>query len=483
MSTENKKLAVLYTNDVHSHFENMPNIASAIRQLRDKHSRGATLVVDCGDHMDRMRMETEGSGGRANVEVMNVTGYDAVVVGNNEGLTFVPAQLGEMYARHAKFAVLGTNVVEIDSGKRPSWMVPQLVVNKNGLSIGIIGVTIDFNTFYKMIGLQILDPFQAVAETVSQLRGRVDLIFVLSHLGLNKDRELARRVEGIDGIFGGHTHHLLEKPLVENGTIICAAGYKGEFVGELVLEYDPASGRIVHAEGTCHPISKFPEDPGVLSVIDTFQQESARVLEQKVTELKESLPIDWGGESVLGNLLADGIRDWTKADIGIVNAGQFVGGLNAGNITLRHLLEICPSPINPCRMLLSGERIKVALEEALLPEYKMMPIRGFGFRGKVLGSLCLSGIDVIYDPDKPPYQKIRSVLVGGKPLDLDAEYVVGTIDMFTFGIGYQSLKDGRNVRFFLPEFLRDILRERLSSRSIFQEAIVRSKQVHWTASS
>ena len=45
------------------------------------------IVLDIGDHMDRASVETEGTMGQANVDVINLTGYDAITIGNNEGLT------------------------------------------------------------------------------------------------------------------------------------------------------------------------------------------------------------------------------------------------------------------------------------------------------------------------------------------------------------------------------------------------------------
>lgn len=89
MSTREKQtLTILHTNDIHSHFGSMSTIAAMINEERDQ--GGNFLVLDIGDHMDRMAVETEGTLGTANVDVINLTGYDAITIGNNEGLTFTP---------------------------------------------------------------------------------------------------------------------------------------------------------------------------------------------------------------------------------------------------------------------------------------------------------------------------------------------------------------------------------------------------------
>jgi len=139
-------------------------------------------------------------------------------------------------------------------------------------------------------------------------------------------------------------------------------------------------------------------------------------------------------------------------------------------VTTGRLHAICPSPINPCRMTLAGRHIRQALEEALLAEWIERPIRGYGFRGERLGTLAVDGLRILYNPDGPPFGKLREVTAGGEPLRDDRPYTVGTIDMFTFGIGYESLKLGTDIRLYLPEFIRDILAAALSDAASVSDA-------------
>ena len=92
-----------------------------------------------------------------------------------------------------------------------------------------------------------------------------------------------------------------------------------------------------------------------------------------------------------------------------------------------------------------------------MKEFQAMEIRGFGFRGKRLGTINLSGIQVYYQKDAAPYRKIQAIYMDGKPLNDEDKYSVATVDMFTFGVGYLGLKAGEEVEYFLPEMLRDVL--------------------------
>ncbi|CAH0117778.1 Trifunctional nucleotide phosphoesterase protein YfkN [Paenibacillus sp. CECT 9249] len=473
--SEQQILTILHTNDIHSHFEQMAKIATFVRRERQGKTGEETLLLDIGDHMDRMRVETEGTGGLANVEVLNATGYEAVVLGNNEGLTYTPQQLAQAYADPISFQIIGSNMVRSGDGKRPAWLKPYAIIGKGEMSIGLIGVTAAFSDFYRLIDWHVTDPLAAVAECVTRLRGQVDFIVVMSHLGMKHDRMMAEQIPGIDLILGGHTHHLFEKAERIGQTYVCAAGKFGHHVGKVVIEFDRLSRRCCVLEAGCVPVDDLPSHEGIETLIRGRKTEAERNLNETVAELACDLSAETDEESSLGNLLAAALRKWTKADIGLVNAGQFTAPLAAGPVTSGMLHRICPSPINPCRITLTGAGLLRALEEALLPEFTQLEIRGFGFRGKTLGTLCLDGMEIMFHPNNAPYDKIVQVTVGGEPLDAERTYNVGTIDMFTFGIGYQTLKEGTDVQYYLPEFIRDLVRMELQDG----DQVRRSLQRRW----
>lgn len=461
VAVSNPSLVILHTNDIHSHFEPMPRLATVIRRFQRKYGRDRLLVVDCGDHLDRMRIETEGSVGVANIDVMNATGYEFAVPGNNEGLTFSKSMLQDLYEQHAHFTVLGSNLYDADTNEIPQWLQPYAIVQKGAYRIGIIGVTARFTDFYELLGWDVRHPLQTVAELAAKIRAEVDLLIVLSHLGVDHDKAMAEQIGTIDLILGAHTHHLFDEPVRwGQGAYLCAAGKFGGHLGVVELELD-GSGRLKGVAGRCISADHYPPDPEISALVSAHREIGTTRLNRVTAALEQPLESGIASESPLGNLLAIGLRKWTNAEIGLVNAGQLLGGLGRGPVTDGMLHRLCPSPINPCRMLLRGEQIRNALEEALLPEYIEKPIRGFGFRGHVLGTLCVDGLLVEYDTGGPPHQKITTVLVNGVPMQEEQIYSVGTIDMFTFGVGYRGLKEGQQIRFYLPEFIRDVLRRML----------------------
>src|SRR3546814_13435771 len=68
------------------------------------------------------------------------------------------------------------------------------------------------------------------------MRGQVDLLVVLSHVGFPQDVQFAKDVPGIDVIVSGHTHNRMEQAIEVEGCLIFQSGCHGSFIGRLDLD-------------------------------------------------------------------------------------------------------------------------------------------------------------------------------------------------------------------------------------------------------
>lgn len=463
------KIHIVHTNDLHSHMEEMEKVYSFVQRKRKEYeSKGESMIlVDLGDHMDRFRMETEGTMGKANRAILEATGYEIITLGNNELLTFSNIDLAEAY-HQAPFQVISSNVRIKDGKKLPIWLDPWQIKKVNGTRIGFIGVTVSYPIVYDLLGWQVEDPMEAIRRDVQILKEQVDVLVLLSHLGLYMDRKIAQEIPGIDVIIGAHTHHLLEEPERINQTMIVAAGKFGEYIGEIDIHTD-FHHQPVSFEAQVHLLELEESANEIKEILHQQRHLSLRVLSEKVVELEEALPISWHKESPFSNLLADELCRWTGAEIGLVNSGVLLGSLPSGIVTKGKVHTVCPHPINPVVMEISGSDLREALGQSLLTIYQNQNIRGYGFRGKILGSLAVSGLQIVTVPTAGGSQ-IHDIYVGDHQLEDEKIYQLATIDMFTFGSGYVSLKEGTVQKYFLPEFLRDLLVRALQNPHAIEQA-------------
>src|SRR5699024_693227 len=182
-----EKLHIYYTNDLHSHFNQWPKVASYmnVNKRKRKYQDEDYWIVDIGDHVDRVDPIAEAFMGKANVDLMNRLGYDVVTIGNNEGITLSYEDLFHLYD-HANFHVVCGNLHSIDN-EEPDWLQTKVIkTSRSGLKIGFIGLTAPFNAFYELLGWKISDPFEVLDRHIKQLNQSADIVVLLSHLGIGE---------------------------------------------------------------------------------------------------------------------------------------------------------------------------------------------------------------------------------------------------------------------------------------------------------
>lgn len=449
---------ILYTNDLHSRLEQWPKVISLLNEKRSTFKKDGqqVLVFDIGDHADRVNPLTEASLGKANVKLMNEAIFDAVTIGNNEGITLSKEALIELYDE-ANFPVLVANLFDED-GTRPTWVKPyQIFQLSNELKIGVIGVTIAFKPFYEALNWMIKDPFDILPSLVKEVRTKSDIVILLSHLGVNFDEEIAQQIEGIDIILGGHTHNVLEQGLKINNTIIHQAGKFGSFVGHLTLTYDDKKKRLVNFNATCLAVNNYAPCEETSAILTLLKKSMQTILAEEVTIIKEDLFISWEKPSLFASVLATALKDWCKGEIGMVNSGILLEGLQKGPITKEDLHRVCPHPINPCKIEVSGQVLKETIHYSLSDEMTFKKIRGYGFRGKVMGLMVFDGVTYETIKLSDGLNHIRNIKVNGEEIENDRIYKVATIDMFAFSNLYPGLAAAKVKKYYLPELLRDLL--------------------------
>jgi 2',3'-cyclic-nucleotide 2'-phosphodiesterase (5'-nucleotidase family) len=452
-------LRILHVNDVHSRFEQLARIATAIEGLRDKN----TLVLDAGDNADFARMETEGTNGRISSALLNRMGFTARVFGNNEG--FAGKENGRIIADSSNFPPITCNMYDLE-GRKLCFLEDATIVHVSDLRVLIVGVTAPMNVFHHLFGIHVKDPEEEVDRVLAHYsKDSYDLLVVLSHLGLEGDKKLASRFPNIHVIIGGHSHSILSEPAAQGNTVICQAGHFGEYLGELNIEFDAKSKKIRHFEGRLLPSLEYPESSVIMSLIRRYAKQADRNLSKKLYSINITLDHSLTQENAIGNLLADALKDIMSTEIGIINSGVLNGGIKKGAITKKMLHQLCPSPLNPTYIEIKGMDIWTALEKSLTRGYQLSDGRGAGFRGNNLGNIQVSSnVQVNINPNAKPTPKIRSMTVDGKTLNPERWYTVATSDYLQRGSGYEEMGNNRNER-YRPEFLRDILEQYLKKQS------------------
>lgn len=443
---------IYHTNDLHSHFKDWPRIVTLLKERKAWHESvgDCSLLFDIGDHMDRWHPLSDATFGKGNVMLLNSAAYDGITIGNNEGITLPRQKLNELYD-DANFPVLVANIYNED-GSRPFWAKPfDIYETKTGTKIGVIGLTANFTLFYERLQWIISNPLIELEKQLQNLEGKVDIIILLSHLGMRVDEEIARLFPKVDLILGGHTHHILHHGKVVNKSLLACAGKFGNYVGHVTLEVSGNTKEILNKKAWLYDTNELPELSGENEMITNLFMIGESLLQQKVTKLNTTY-----SENEIAEILAEALRKWCDADCAIVNEGLIINGLEEGVVTRFDLLQICPHPINPCVLNVDGIQLEKIIFHCEDEKWINFQMRGFGFRGKLIGKFLYDSVKILDG----------EIYLNNERLQYNKKYKIVVPDMFTFGHLFPEISYVDEKEYLLPEFLRDILEWQLKSRKL-----------------
>jgi 5'-nucleotidase / UDP-sugar diphosphatase len=434
--TAQREIRILHMNDLHGFAladrpyksdEAQGGLAYLAARAEELRAEKPTLLLAAGDMIQGSNWANLFQG-KPSIEVMNAMRFDAMAVGNHEfdfGQAILKERIGE-----AHFPVLGANVPALSALK------PYMIKKLNGLSIAVIGVVTSDTPITthpgNVTGLQFLSPQDTVERYVRELKGESDIIVVLSHMGLSADSDLAKKVDGIDVIIGGHSHTRIDKPLLIGRTQIVQAFEHSKALG--ILDLTVENGSITRSSGRLESIKPTgKEDEAVAAIIAKYQQKMDMVMNDTVGESLADLDGTnvRSQETNLGNLITDVMRKTSGADASIINGGSIRTSIRQGRIKVGDVYASIPFDNYIVAVKLTGQQIRDTLEHGVS-----------GFEEREGRFPQVSGLAFTYERFAPRGSRVKEVFIGGNPLAADREYTVATNDFIAAGgDGYKAFGD------------------------------------------
>lgn len=220
-------LRVIHTSDLHTKLSREG--AEALALLREQSD---ALLLDSGDAIGASNITVRRS--EPVLDLMNLAGYHAMVVGNREFHFRKRGLLRKTDA--AEFAVLSANVkaCEGELGHLRPWKIFEV----NGQRVGVFGMSrvmiAPMHWLEAFADVRFVPWREAAAQAVAELREQVDWLVALSHLGTRREMKMATTHPEIDVILGGHAHDELDERVGSKPTLISHPGHHGS--GAAVIE-------------------------------------------------------------------------------------------------------------------------------------------------------------------------------------------------------------------------------------------------------
>lgn len=307
------KISILHTNDIHKlHY--LPRLSVQIRQfLRDNPN---SLVIDAGDMACLARHIKEPLG--------DVLPYDVIGLGNYDverGLSDVARWIDYWRTPGGKpVSVVWSNAARIGWTPELGAKIERYVlIERRGIRIGVFALLGCYSKKLKINPIRLRSVyFESVHKTAKRyakfLRRHAHLVIAICHLRWTDIVELAREVDGIDIILGGHTHRITGYWQVKN-TVIGQSTPTSYRCGQLELEIKPNrrigwTGKILPEPST--------NDARLQAIVDRVQaiEREPLGLNRVIGTLPQQL---WGerGSLRVHWFLVDAVREYAKADVAL----------------------------------------------------------------------------------------------------------------------------------------------------------------------
>ncbi len=273
--SNNDLLTILHTNDTHSRIDpfpqndpNYPGMGGYARRAaiiaHHRKQNPNLLLLDAGDIFQGTPYFNI-YGGEPELKLMSKMGYDAAAFGNHE---FDNGLDGFKKVLHfASFPFLAANY-DFSQTLLAADIKSFTIITKGGRKIGIYGLGINpeglvSRSLYAETKYN--DPIEVArsVEEVLHAQHHCHLIICLSHLGFRYDNDdrpsdmkLAANTRFTDIIIGGHTHNLLDPPVIVGNqnnkpVSIAQAGFGGAYLGMINVSFDdPRGEKILEAYTT-----------------------------------------------------------------------------------------------------------------------------------------------------------------------------------------------------------------------------------------
>lgn len=411
-----------HINDFHSNTEQLPRIATMVKSLEAKSAQNgvdARFFVPGDIESGRVNFAFT-KGGAIENEALMRAGAKELVPGNHAydapggrgDVPRYPAVMEPLLQKHPDVSLIAANldVSAYEQYQRilKPYVVRTVTQGDKQIKVGTIGLTTEEGAIE---ALKYQDAALVAERAIRELNAQgVNVINIHSHLGLGEDVKLAQYLISKDlkvaGIFGGHSHDALPRPMwvgpntsmpkgAGNFEIpIAQAGDSGNWIGEMkqAIRPDGTSHRY-QTTGKLHQVGRdVPEDPGIRQFLDENLAEINALKNEKYDAIALSpytVANSRNRETAIGNLMADAIHDGLQKRLGdqapqavMVHSGGIRADIPANQPLTR--LDIANIVMNAgkregeikelVKVNLTGQQLKDALEYGLRERATTKPV-------------------------------------------------------------------------------------------------------------
>lgn len=468
-STSNHYIQVqlLGVNDFHGQLDKYQRVSGtmaggaeylAAYLKKYKQENPNTLLVHAGDMVGGSPPISSQFQDQPTIEFLNLMHIDIGTPGNHE----LDQGVNEMkrliyggfnkktgYFQGSDTSYISANIIDKKTGT--PLLPPYIIKQIDGINIGFIGVVTTDTDLYvapeNRKEVEITDEVSAINQTVKLLKEKgVKAIVVLAHEEARSDQnganpggtlvEMAPKIDNeVDVIFAGHSHEYANT--VVAGKLIVQSYSYGKAFSQVNLEIDPRTKDIVKKQAkiiiTSH--DQIKPDKETVALIDKYRKRLGSYFYQIVGKMPEDITRnqDANGESPLAKMIGESEREAVGVDIAFVHQGEMRNNIKKGALTVEDLYTDLPFGHSVSKLILTGDQIKLALEEQWTKDYE--------------NRLQTVGLTYSWNPNAPIGSRIVAIKdINGQEIQPNKEYEIAVSNyLASGGDEFTAFEKGRLV--------------------------------------
>jgi S-sulfosulfanyl-L-cysteine sulfohydrolase len=401
------------------------HLATLVKQL--KASRPGALLLDGGDTWQGSATALW-TNAQDMVDASKLLGVD-VMTGHWEftyGMERVKEIVDKDFKGHVDFVAQNIKTADFGDPVFPSHTLREI----NGVPCAVIGQAFPYtpiaNPRYLVADWSFGIQDDKLQTVVDEVRGKgAQVVVLLSHNGMDVDLKLASRVQGIDAIFGGHTHDGVPVaiPVANAGgkTLVTNAGSNSKFLG--LMDFDVKAGKVVDFRYRLLPVfaNQLKADPEMDALITRLRAPYEARLAEKLAVTDGLLYRRGNFNGSWDQLICDALMEVQGAEIAFSPGFRWGTTLLPGDTITRELMMDQLAITYPYATVneMTGDTIKTILEDVADNLFNPDPYYQQG------GDMVrVGGLTYTCDPLAKMGGRISQMRLAGKAVEADKTYKV-----------------------------------------------------------
>jgi 5'-nucleotidase len=380
--------------------------------------------------------------------------------------------------KQAHFPMLAVNIYDAKGVDRPAWLGNDgtTLLEVKGLRVGILGLITPSTPYttnpVNVASLRFGSLAPEALTAAKRLRERgADLVVAVAHAGGRcgsvddphslttcdlQAGEIFEMLEQLppgtfDAVVAGHTHAQIGQ-FVRDTPVVETPG-QGRAFGTIDLYVDASTRKVIPEKTAIKPVIPICEqvdvatgqcDPRRIKDLKAVKLQPATFLGKPIArsadidrliapamamveadqhrklglKLPEQLSRNYEGESTLGDVLSDAVREMESADLALLNPGGIRADLPSGDLTYGDVYDVLPFDNTVADVTLTGEELKRLLNAA------------YGGRK---GVFQISGMAVQLARCAGPARLKNATFADGKPIASEKKYKLAVPDFLARG--------------------------------------------------